>query len=98
MPWVYLLAFLALEVDYSAICEYFGFVFDDTPIWMLQIAGIFHRTYLKGLFGITVSMLTGNWEGITPSAIFYCVSAKVLNFLMLLAGTKLDMVFCEQFL
>jgi len=48
--------------------------------------------------GIVVSMLTGNWEGITPYSIFYCISCKVLNFHLLIAGNKWDIVLLDLFL
>jgi len=69
MPCACLLAFLALEVDYSSICESLAFVIKDPPIWEHLITGIIHRTYLKDVFGIVVSMLTANWEGVTWSTI-----------------------------
>jgi len=98
MPCACPLAFLTLKADFSSICESLGFMINDPPIWEHQITGILHWTYFESFFGIMVSMLTCNWEGITPSAILQCISSKVLNFLLFFADNKWDIVFFNPFL
>jgi hypothetical protein len=63
-------------------------MFNNPPIWEHQIAGVLHLTDFKGFLGVTVSMFTGNWEGITPTAIFHCFFCKIVNFLLFFAGNK----------
>ena len=82
------LALLVLKADFSSFRKFLGFMFDNPPIWKHQITGIFHGTNPKGFVGILVSMLAGNWEGVTPSAILHCISSKVLNFLLVFASDK----------
>jgi len=98
MPGFCPLPLLALETNYSYISEFFGFMFNNPPIWKNRVAGIFHRTYLEGFLGIVVCMLTGNWDGITPFTILHCISSTVLDFLLLFAGTKWDIVFFDPLL
>jgi len=83
-----LLPVLTLEIICFSIFESFGFMFNNPPLWRHQITRIFHQTYLDGFLGIVVSMLTGNWEGITLSTILNCFTSKVLDFLLLCAGNK----------
>jgi len=72
-------ALCMLKADYSSIYKSFGFVFNNPPLWNHHIAGIFDWNYFKHLFGIMVSILTCNLEGITPSTILYCIASNVLT-------------------